>query len=207
MDVSLAIVLAQPGPGSLAEIGGLAVSLGHRVAAAVRAPERALALARELGADLVVLDEQPSRDACLGAVRRARDRLWAPVVITCRDPEPWFWRAAARAGAGGALARPLQKRQLGACLLTAWQSHWALKRQMARNCDLGEKLRLRKIMGRALARIMDSTGQGMMAAKQCIRIGAMNLGTSPARVAAMVIGGHPLDMLPLTIIPGADKIK
>ena len=149
--------------------------------------EKAVALARDLRPDLVVLDvKMPKLDGITAAQRIAEDRI-APVVILTAFSQRDLVERARDAGAMAYLVKPFTKEQLVPAIELAASRFSELSALEAEVADLTDRLETRKAVDRAKGMLQTGLGLTEPEAFRWIQKTAMDLRLSMKDVAVGVV--------------------
>jgi two-component system, response regulator PdtaR len=150
--------------------------------------EAAVRLARERGADLVIMDiKMPGVDGLSAAERIVSEDLAAVLILTAFSQRDLVHRAA-EAGAIGYLVKPFQKSDLVPAIEIALARHAELSAVKRETRDLGEQLATRKLVDRAKGKLMDEQKLTEAEAFRRIQKRAMDERRSMRAVAEDVLG-------------------
>jgi response regulator NasT len=141
------------------QLKGTLARIGHVVVGEASGGERALALARSLRPDAVILDVGPRSEVLLSLARTlARERLAAVVVLAGGENDPPGAALAQRVSEAGVLAlvrKPARSEDLEPALAIAvsrFREIAALETQVR---TLTERMEARQLVGRAKALLME----------------------------------------------------
>lgn len=149
--------------------------------------EKAVALARDLRPDLVVLDvKMPKLDGISAAQRIAEERI-APVVILTAFSQRDLVERARDAGAMAYLVKPFSKQDLMPAVEMAVSRFAELQMLEAEVADLTERLEARKAIDRAKSVLQQQLGLSEPDAFRWIQKTAMDLRLSMRQVAEGVL--------------------
>ncbi|HET7356269.1 MAG TPA: response regulator [Nocardioidaceae bacterium] len=153
--------------------------------------EKAVALARDLRPDLVVLDvKMPKLDGITAAQRIAEERI-APVVILTAFSQRDLVERARDAGAMAYLVKPFSKQDLMPAVEMAVSRFAELQMLEAEVADLTERLEARKAIDRAKSVLQQQLRLSEPDAFRWIQKTAMDLRLSMRQVAEGVLTHGP----------------
>jgi AmiR/NasT family two-component response regulator len=172
---------------------------GYEVVGETGRGDEALALARELRPDLVIVDvKMPGMDGLTAARLIAGERLAAVIVLTAFSQRELVEQAR-DAGALAYLVKPFQKRDLVPMIEVARARHAELAALERTVEDLQARLAARKLVDRAKGRLMDGHALSEQEAWRFLQAEAMNRRMRVDAVAGLVVDG---ELAPPTEKPG-----
>jgi two-component system, response regulator PdtaR len=131
---------------------------GHDVVAEARDGEEAVALAREHGPELAVLDvKMPRLDGIEAARRILADRSIPIVMLTAYGQDELVGRAV-EAGVFGYLVKPFREQDLVPAIAAARARHAELEEVRGQAESLADALAARKVIERAKGLLMEKEG-------------------------------------------------
>jgi two-component system, response regulator PdtaR len=162
---------------------------GYVVAGEAADGEQAVALARELRPDLVIMDvKMPKMDGIAAAGSIVEDRI-APVVMLTAFSQRDLIEQARDAGAMAYLVKPFARHELVPAIELA-VSRFAEKRALEDEvATLNDRLETRKIVDRAKGLLMTQQAMTEPEAFRWIQRTAMDRRTTMKAVAEAVVGG------------------
>jgi len=132
--------------------------LGYTVVGEARSGDEAVALARQLQPDAILMDiRMPKLDGIGATEQIMRERPTAIVMITAYS-ERELVEAALRAGASGYLVKPVSDEQIEPALRVALNQFAELRELTSEVSDLKEAIALRKVVERAKGVLMRRQG-------------------------------------------------
>ena len=151
--------------------------------------EQAVALARELGPDLVICDvKMPKMDGIAAAAQITEARI-APVVMLTAFSQRDLIERARDAGAMAYLVKPFQKRDLLPAIEMATTRFAELRALESEVSGLRERLEARKLIERAKGSLMTQHAMSEPEAFRWIQRAAMDNRTTMRAVAELVLDG------------------
>lgn len=163
---------------------------GYEVVGETGRGDEAVALVREHGPDLAILDiKMPGVDGLTAAREIAGERLAAVLILTAFSQHDLVEQAR-EAGALAYLVKPFQRSDLLPAIemaLGRFEEVVALERE---NADLAQRLEARKTIDRAKGRLMDDHGLSEAASWRFLQKTAMDSRRRIDEVAAEVLGGE-----------------
>ncbi len=161
---------------------------GYQVVGEAGDGEQALAMARELEPDLVVMDvKMPKMDGISAASAIAEERI-APVVMLTAFSQRELVERAREAGAMAYVVKPFDASDVVPAIEVAMARHAELKALEDEIDDLQERFESRKIVEQAKGLLMEGLGLTEPEAFRWIQKTAMDLRKSMREVAEGVIG-------------------
>ena len=168
--------------------------IGHTVVGEAENGEQALALARSLRPDVVILDIVMPY---LGGVEVARtlvsERL-APVVVVSGYPQPEMIRKANEAGVLAFLSKPFRREHLEPAIpiaIARFREMITLENEVR---SLNERMEARKLVGRAKAILMERQGLQEREAFRRIQSQSQALGKPVHEIAQAIITASEIAM-------------
>lgn len=162
---------------------------GYEVVGETGRGDEAVALVREHGPDLAILDiKMPGVDGLTAAREIAGDRLAAVLILTAFSQHDLVEQAR-EAGALAYLVKPFQRSDLLPAIemaLGRFEEVVALERE---NADLAQRLEARKTIDRAKGRLMDDHGLSEAQSWRFLQKTAMDNRRRIDDVAAAVLAG------------------
>ena len=166
---------------------------GYDVVAAVEDGEQAVARARELMPDLVIMDvKMPRLDGIAAAEQIARERI-APVVMLTAFSQRDLVERARDAGAMAYLVKPFTRSDLPPAIEMAVSRFAELRQLEAEVGDLRDRLETRKLVDRAKGVLQEQLRLTEPEAFRWIQKTAMDLRLSMRQVAEGVVT-HGVDI-------------
>lgn len=133
-------------------------SMGHTVVGEADNGETALALARSLQPDLVIVDiMMPGMDGIELSRRLAKERI-APVLILTAYSEHAMIEGADKAGVLGYLVKPFREADLAPAIQVAISRYREMRAIEAQMINLEREMKARKIIGRARRTLAQKLG-------------------------------------------------
>jgi AmiR/NasT family two-component response regulator len=160
---------------------------GHDVVGEARDGEEAIALARELDPDLIVMDVRMPHVDGVEAARRIVEERPVPIVMLTAYAEGDLVQRAAEAGAFGYLVKPFREVDLVPAIDTARARFDELVELRAEAASLQEALATRKAVERAKGLLMRREGIGEQEAFAMIRGASQKSGRSMGVVAEALL--------------------
>lgn len=153
------VLIADADPEARLDLRRLLTEAGHSVLGEARDGEQALALARSLRPDVVLLDILLPRLSGADAARILTGERVAPVVLMSEQAgRPEVVTEAAEVGALALLAKPLRRDELVGAIGIARARFGELVALEAEVRSLGERMEARRLVGRAKAILMEQHG-------------------------------------------------
>lgn len=184
---SMKVVIADDDPLTRLDLRVTLEALGHRVIGEAEDGREALALARSLRPDLLILDVVMPRMDGLEAARAVRDEDLAPVMLLTAFSEEVLIARADTAGVLAYLRKPFRKEDLPPALAIALGRHRERRRLEDEVESLKEKIESRKIVGRAKALLMERHGLSEREAFHRIQAQSQTLQKPPHEIAQAII--------------------
>lgn len=160
---------------------------GHDVVGEARDGEEAIALARDLDPDLIVMDVRMPHVDGVEAARRIVAERPVPIVMLTAYAEGDLVQRAAEAGAFGYLVKPFREVDLVPAIDTARARFDELVELRAEAASLQEALATRKAVERAKGLLMRREGIGEQEAFAMIRGASQKSGRSMGVVAEALL--------------------
>lgn len=152
------VVIADDDPIIRMDLREMLTGLGYSVVGEAADGSDAVAQARELQPDLVIMDiKMPELDG-IGAARILTLEDIAPVLLLTAYSEPDLVHRAAQAGVIGYLVKPFREAQLGPAIevtLSRFREFQAVRKELG---NVKEALEARKVIDRAKGLLMDRYG-------------------------------------------------
>lgn len=166
--------------------------LGHRIIGEAEDGRQALALARTLRPDLMILDVMMPRMDGLEAARVIHDEGLAPVMLLTGYAEA---ETVARADSAGVLAylrKPFRREDLPPALTIALGRHRERRELEAEVAALKDKIEARRLVGRAKALLIERHGLTEREAFHRIQAQSLALQKPPHEIAQAIITASEL---------------
>lgn len=165
-------------------------SMGHTVVGEADTGETALALARTLKPDLVIVDiMMPGMDGIELSRRLAKERI-APVLILTAYSEQAMIEGADKAGVLGYLVKPFREADLAPAIQVAVSRYRELRAIEAQMLNLEQEIRARRVIGRAKRLLAQRFGISEEEAFRKLTSTAETTGKSLAEVAEAILLAH-----------------
>ncbi len=162
---------------------------GYEVVGETGRGDEAVALVKELGPDLAILDiKMPGLDGLTAAKEITAERRAAVLILTAFSQRHLVERAR-DAGALAYLVKPFQRSELIPAVEVALGRFKEVKALEAEVRGLEEQLETRRLVDRAKGILMDEHGQAEAAAFSFIQRNAMRQRVTMRAVASQVIDG------------------
>jgi two-component system, response regulator PdtaR len=146
------------------DLCGLLENNGFEIVAAARDGEEAVALARELEPDFVIMDVKMPRLDGIEAARRILHERQIPIVMLTAYGQDEIVARAAEVGVFGYLVKPFREQDLLPAIRTARARHEELVTLREEADSLAEALAGRKVIERAKGLLMEREGLNEQAA-------------------------------------------
>ena len=140
------------------DLRGLLENNGFEIVAEARDGEEAVALARELEPDFVIMDVRMPRLDGIEAARRILDERQVPIVMLTAYGQDEIVARAAEVGVFGYLVKPFREQDLLPAIRTARARHNELVTLREEADSLTEALAARKVIERAKGLLMEREG-------------------------------------------------
>ena len=131
---------------------------GHEIAGEARDGEEAVALARELDPELVIMDVKMPKLDGIEAAKRIVDERPLPIVLLTAYGQEELVNRAVEAGVFGYLVKPFREQDLVPAIATARARHAELMAVREEADSLAEALAARKAIERAKGLLMEREG-------------------------------------------------
>lgn len=131
---------------------------GYEVVGQAADGEQAVALARELDPDLVVMDVKMPRLDGIEAARQISDQAIAPVVMLTAFSQRDLVERAVEAGAMAYVVKPFTASDLVPAIEVARSRHSQMVALSRENADLADRLATRKLVDRAKGILQERLG-------------------------------------------------
>ncbi len=168
-------------------------NLGYVVVGEASDGATAVALAREMKPDLVIMDiKMPNMDGLAAAKILTEERI-APVLFLTAFSQQDLVEGAKEAGVVGYVVKPFREQELVPAIevaLERFREFRALEREVA---DLKEALETRKLVDRAKGLLMDTQGLTEAEAFRKIQKMSMNTRKSMREVAEAILLAHQVE--------------
>ena len=190
-ETGLRILLAEDEALIRMDLAEMLAEAGHEIVGQAADGEQAIALAREVKPDLVVMDiKMPGMDGISAAEQIGRDGL-APVVMLTAFSDKNLVERARDAGVMSYVVKPFSAADVLPAIdigRARWAERKALESEVA---DLGERFETRKRVDRAKGLLMSQLKLSEADAFRWIQKAAMDRRLSMREVADAVISGMP----------------
>lgn len=171
------------------DLAEMLAEAGYEVVGQASNGEQAVAMARELSPDLVIMDvKMPVMDGITAAEQIGADKI-CPVVMLTAFSQTELVERARDAGVMAYIVKPFTAADLGPAIDIArhrWTEYTALEREIA---DLGERLETRKAVDRAKGILMKKLKITEAEAFRWIQKTAMDRRLGMREVADAVVSG------------------
>lgn len=165
-------------------------SMGHTVVGEADTGETALALARTLKPDLVIVDiMMPGMNGIELSRRLAKERI-APVLILTAYSEQAMIEGADKAGVLGYLVKPFREADLAPAIQVAVSRYRELRAIEAQMLNLEQEMRARRVIGRAKRLLAQKLGISEEEAFRKLTSTAETTGKSLSEVAEAILLAH-----------------
>jgi len=131
---------------------------GHEIAGEARDGEEAIALARDLEPELVIMDVKMPKLDGIEAAKRILDEQPLPIVLLTAYGQEELVNRAVEAGVFGYLVKPFREQDLVPAIATARARHVELMAVREEADSLAEALAARKAIERAKGLLMEREG-------------------------------------------------
>jgi response regulator NasT len=160
---------------------------GHEVVGEARDGEEAIALARDLGPDLAIMDVKMPRLDGIEAAKRILDERPLPIVLLTAYGQQELVARAVEAGVFGYLVKPFREQDLVPAIETARARHAELAAVREEADSLAEALAARKAIERAKGVLMEKEGLSESEAFDRLRRASQHSGRPLKVIADAVI--------------------
>ncbi len=181
------LLIADDEPLTRLDLKTLLAQMGHTIVGEASDGEQALALARSLRPDAVILDVVMPRLSGVDVARALLGERVAPVVVLTAHSEPEIIDRATEAGVLAFLAKPFRREHLEPAIEIArarFQELVALENEVR---SLNERMEARKLVGRAKAILMERFGLQERDAFRRIQTQSVTLGKPVHEIARAII--------------------
>ena len=161
---SLRVLIADDDGLTLMVLRKILVAMGHTVVGEAGDGQQAVALAREAGPDLIILDIRMPKMDGLEAARQIQDLCPTPIIVLSAHSEAGLGIEAVGAGVNAYLVKPFTSEQLKPAIELALASSEKSKEMAAEIRQMKEALESRKLVERAKGILMRQTGMDEEAA-------------------------------------------
>lgn len=190
---SATVLIADDEAGTRLDLRHLLAGAGHTVVAEAQDGEQALALARSLRPDAVILDAVLPRLSGVEVARTLMGERVAPVILVTGDAAwPEAVAGATEAGVLALLAKPPRREDLVGAVAIARARFGEMVALEAEVRSLNERLEARKLVGRAKAILMERHGLAEREAFRRIQAQSMALGKPVHEIARAIITASEL---------------
>jgi response regulator NasT len=176
------------------DLRSLLESNGFEVVAEAHDGEEAVALARDLEPDFVIMDVKMPRLDGIEAARRILDERQVPIVMLTAYGQDEIVARAVEAGVFGYLVKPFREQDLLPAIRAARARHDELVMLRAEKDSLGEALAARKVIERAKGLLMEREGLTEQAAFVRLR-------------KASQVSGRPLKVIAEALVATLFSVK
>lgn len=181
------VVIADDDPIIRMDLREMLTDLNYQVVGEAADGKNAVALARDLKPELVIMDiRMPEMDGIEAAQALTHDSI-APVLLLTAYSEPELVRRATEAGVVGYLVKPFREAQLGPAIevtLGRFREFQQLHKELG---DMKEALEARKVIDRAKGMLMDRFGLSEADAFRRIQKRSMDTRKSMREVAEAIL--------------------
>ena len=181
------VVIADDDPIIRMDLREMLTDLNYQVVGEAADGKNAVALARDLKPELVIMDiRMPEMDGIEAAQTLTQESI-APVLLLTAYSEPELVRRATEAGVVGYLVKPFREAQLGPAIevtLGRFREFQQLHKELG---DLKEALEARKVIDRAKGMLMDRFGLSEADAFRRIQKRSMDTRKSMREVAEAIL--------------------
>jgi two-component system, response regulator PdtaR len=182
------VLIADDEPGTRRDLRHLLTDAGHTIVAEAQDGEQALALARSLRPEAVILDAVLPRLSGVEVARTLMGERVAPVILlTGHAAHAGVVAEATEAGALALLAKPLRGEDLVGAVAIARARFHEMVALEAEVRSLNERLEARKLVGRAKAILMERHGLAEREAFRRIQTQSLALGKPVHEIARAII--------------------
>jgi two-component system, response regulator PdtaR len=181
------VVIADDDPIIRMDLREMLTDLNYQVVGEAADGKNAVALARDLKPELVIMDiRMPEMDGIEAAQALTQESI-APVLLLTAYSEPDLVRRATEAGVVGYLVKPFREAQLGPAIevtLGRFREFQQLHKELG---DMKEALEARKVIDRAKGMLMDRFGLSEGDAFRRIQKRSMDTRKSMREVAEAIL--------------------
>ncbi len=181
------VVIADDDPIIRMDLREMLTDLNYQVVGEAADGKNAVALARDLKPELVIMDiRMPEMDGIEAAQALTQESI-APVLLLTAYSEPELVRRATEAGVVGYLVKPFREAQLGPAIevtLGRFREFQQLHKELG---DMKEALEARKVIDRAKGMLMDRFGLSEADAFRRIQKRSMDTRKSMREVAEAIL--------------------
>jgi two-component system, response regulator PdtaR len=187
------VVIADDDPIIRMDLREMLTDLNYQVIGEAADGKNAVALARDLKPELVIMDiRMPEMDG-IEAARTLTQESVAPVLLLTAYSEPELVQRAMQAGVVGYLVKPFREAQLGPAIevtLGRFREFQQLHKELG---DMKEALEARKVIDRAKGMLMDRFGLSEADAFRRIQKRSMDTRKSMREVADAILLASELE--------------
>lgn len=187
------VVIADDDPIIRMDLREMLTDLNYQVIGEAADGKNAVALARDLKPELVIMDiRMPEMDG-IEAARTLTQESVAPVLLLTAYSEPELVQRATQAGVVGYLVKPFREAQLGPAIevtLGRFREFQQLHKELG---DMKEALEARKVIDRAKGLLMDRFGLSEADAFRRIQKRSMDTRKSMREVADAILLASELE--------------
>lgn len=187
------VVIADDDPIIRMDLREMLTDLNYQVVGEAADGKNAVALARDLKPELVIMDiRMPEMDG-IEAARTLTQESVAPVLLLTAYSEPELVQRAMQAGVVGYLVKPFREAQLGPAIevtLGRFREFQQLHKELG---DMKEALEARKVIDRAKGLLMDRFGLSEADAFRRIQKRSMDTRKSMREVADAILLASELE--------------
>ena len=187
------VVIADDDPIIRMDLREMLTDLNYQVVGEAADGKNAVALARDLKPELVIMDiRMPEMDGIEAAQALTQESI-APVLLLTAYSEPELVRRATEAGVVGYLVKPFREAQLGPAIevtLGRFREFQQLHKELG---DMKEALEARKVIDRAKGMLMDRFGLSEAEAFRRIQKRSMDTRKSMREVAEAILPAREME--------------